>query len=69
MGIYELNEIMKMLGKQYPMQIFTEKSWGEMREVVKARRFSDPMDMAWDVFMLGYIYGKRSERSKHKKKQ
>lgn len=71
MKAYKKNKTMEMLGKQFPMEIFDDQSRKELREIVKARteKILDIIDLlAMDSFVLGYIYGKRAERSKRKKK-
>ena len=66
-NIYEKNSTMQLLGEQY-FHIF----WGNdsarksVDEIAEARPCSFTPDAAADLFMLGYIYGKRAERAKRK---
>lgn len=61
---YEKNETMKLLGQQRSVELF----WGdsqvkrEMEQISSARPFEFSMVAASDIFMLGYLHGKRSER-------
>lgn len=66
-NIYNVNETMRMLGKQDNFcELF--KGNGEIRKKLKdiqeARANQFVMDAAFDIFMLGYIYGKREERKR-----
>lgn len=63
---YQKNATMKMLGKNYYTWLSEEVSL-QLDEILEARKFSSSRDMAFDVFMLGYIHGKRAERAKRKK--
>lgn len=66
---YEKNDTMRLLGYQYPVPIF----WGsdvvrtEMEQIKEARPYSFTLSAASDIFMLGYIHGKRAERARRKK--
>ena len=66
---YEKNATMRLLGYQYPIPIF----WGndvvraEMEQIKEARPYSFTLSAAIDIFMLGYIHGKRAERARRKK--
>lgn len=68
---YEMNETMRLLGNQYPIDVF----WGNdevrkgIEEIAEARPRSFDYDSAADIFMLGYIYGKRAERKRKKIKR
>lgn len=66
---YDKNETMKMLGKQSTIQPFwcNDRVRKEVREIFEGRPYSFTIDAAADLFMLGYIHGKRSERVKRKK--
>lgn len=62
---YNENDTMKLLGYQYIMEIMcNEKVREDMGNIAKARPGESSRDMAYDCFMLGYIYGKRAERRK-----
>lgn len=66
---YEKNDTMRLLGHQFPISAF----WcnGEVRkqiqEISEGRPYSFTLSAASDIFMLGYIYGKRAERARRKK--
>lgn len=66
---YKKNATMQLLGKQCAVDIFwnneeVRKAVGEIAEAMP-RTFT--VDAAADIFMLGYIYGKRAERARRKK--
>lgn len=66
---YEKNATMGLLGKQCSVDIF----WGDdevhnaIKEIAEARPHTFTLDAASDIFVLGYIYGKRAERARRKK--
>lgn len=66
---YDKNPTMRLLGKQHAYGPF----WGndevrtQIKEISEGRPYSFTFDVASDIFMLGYIHGKRSERAKKKK--
>lgn len=66
---YEKNATMGLLGKQYGVDIF----WGNdevenaIKEIAEARPHTFTLEAAADIFILGYIYGKRAERSRRNK--
>lgn len=65
---YDKNDTMRMLGYQYAMEILCrEKVWEDMDNIAKARPYEATKTIAIDYFMLGYIYGKRAERSRRKR--
>lgn len=75
-NIYDTNNTMKIIGKQV-IEIST-KACKEITDITRAR--APQIDYApesvqnamkgltWDIFLLGYIYGKRAEREKRAKK-
>lgn len=75
-NIYDTNDTMKIVGKQV-IEIST-KACKEITDITRAR--APQIDYApgsvqnamqgltWDIFILGYIYGKRAEREKRAKK-
>lgn len=69
MNCYEKNETMKMLEEQRAMFIYRDGIKEKIDDIAKARPFSVTTDAAIDIFMLGYIYGKRAERSRKKRKR
>lgn len=71
MDLYEMNETMKLLGKQnYGRDIYDngakQKAYTDMMDAIRACGRTYYGDVAMDAFTLGYIYGKRKERSKRK---
>lgn len=66
---YHKNDTMMLLGYQYPISIF----WGndevqkQIQQISEARPYSFTLSAASDIFMLGYIHGKRAERARRKK--
>lgn len=66
---YKKNATMGLLGKQYSADIF----WGNdevknvIKEIAEARPHTFTLEAAADIFISGYIYGKRAERSRRKK--
>ncbi|MBR5129218.1 MAG: hypothetical protein IKU67_04095 [Firmicutes bacterium] len=63
---YTMNDTMKMLGKQCPLSTIGTRGFMEIRNILEARPHTATLDTAIDIFALGFIYGKRAERSKRK---
>lgn len=65
---YGMNETMKLLGKQCAAIPFwrNDEVSKEIREISEARPFHFTLEAASDIFMLGYIHGKRAERARRK---
>lgn len=65
---YEKNETMKLLGKQCMIDTFwcNEEVRKEIEEIAVARPYSFTNSAAADIFTLGYIHGKRTERARRK---
>lgn len=63
---YRANATMELLGKQVPLKILTEEIKKQMCEITEARKCTTTFMTAIDMFMLGYIYGKRAERARRK---
>ena len=64
--VYDQNETMRLLGYQYPGDVMDKKVVSAMQDIAKARPYEATKTIAIDYFMLGYIYGKRAERSRRK---
>lgn len=64
---YSANKTMILLGNQCHAEIITKKIRKEMGEITAARKYTTTFETAIDMFMLGYIYGKRAERARRKK--
>lgn len=65
-SIYDRNRTMKLIGKQYPTKILGPDSFKDIDQILNARPYSCTIDTALDIFMLGYMYGKRAERLRRK---
>ena len=65
---YSKNETMHMLGRQDAAEAFwyNDQVREEIRQISKRRPYSFTLDAASEIFMLGYIHGKRTERLKRK---
>lgn len=67
--VYAKNETMQLLGKQCAFEPF----WGnnevrrQIGHILEARRSPFTLDAASDIFMLGFIHGKRTERVRRKR--
>ena len=64
---YDKNDTMKLIGHQNILPIFTDEATKQMDDVAKARPYSFSYSGAIDMFILGYINGKRAERARRKK--
>lgn len=72
MFLYDANETMKMLGKQYPCKLLCEggiaaEDFENMLDAYRKEETYTRFEIAMNAFMLGYIYGKRAERERRKK--
>lgn len=65
---YSKNRTMQMLGHQHSAKPFwkNEQVRAEIREISEGRPFSFTLEAASDIFMLGYMHGKRAERARRK---
>lgn len=66
---YRKNDTMRLLGQQCAASIIGDNDVvrHEIKEISEARPYTFTVDAAIDIFMLGYIYGKRAERARRKK--
>lgn len=66
---YEKNTTMRLLGYQYVSDAFwcNDEVRKSVEEIAEARPYSFTIEAAADLFALGYIYGKRAERTRRKK--
>lgn len=66
---YAANKTMQLLGRQHSVKLFwsNEQVREEVREISEGRPYSFTLDAAADIFMLGYIHGKRAERARRNK--
>lgn len=67
MGIYEKNETMLLLGQQKYEKIITEQAEKQIKEIREARCFAMTADTAIDIYIIGFINGKRKERERKSK--
>lgn len=80
--LYNENSTMKLLGYQYTINTIDNERYNNIKDVINAyEKFGDSGDkltaimyrknlgicLVWDIFMLGFIHGKREERKKHNK--
>lgn len=64
---YKTNATMELLGKQVTLQIITPDIEKQMDEITEAREYTATFMTSLDMFMLGYIHGKRAERARRKR--
>lgn len=66
---YDMNDTMRMLGKQYGAPIFwcNDEVRERIEQINQARPYEFTISAAADIFILGYIHGKRAERARRKK--
>ena len=64
---YTLNATMQMLGHQYYLNVLTQETFSAIDDILTARPYTSTRETSMDVFMLGYIYGKRAERKRRRK--
>ena len=67
---YEKNETMRLLGNQSILTVFwhNNEARKQINQIAEARPGTFNLDVAADIFALGYIHGKRAERQRRKKK-
>lgn len=63
---YRKNETMKLLGKQTCEALFFDEVRKQIHDIAEARNTRFDYNAAMDVFLLGYIYGKKEERARKK---
>ena len=65
---YRKNKTMFILGKNCAVETFwgNEEVKQQIRDIAEARPHCFMIEAAADIFMLGYIYGKRAERARGK---
>lgn len=71
-NIYEENETMRLIGKQNYADVLPLEEVKHIWDIVDASLHSDRPDMTFmyfDIYVYGYIMGKRAERKRRKKKQ
>ncbi len=67
-SLYQKNDTMRLLGEQRGSEIFwlNDEARKQVRQISEARPYSFTLAAASDIFVLGYIYGKRAERARRK---
>lgn len=63
---YRKNETMKLLGKQTCEALFFDEVRKQIHDIAEARNTRFDYNAAMDVFLLGYIYGKKEERARRR---
>lgn len=68
--LYDKNDTMRMLGNQHSAGPFwfNDVVQREIKEIAEVMPHSFTITAASDIFMLGYIHGKRAERARRKRK-
>lgn len=62
---YNKNETMKLLGEQNGLLFwYGENVEKQIKDIAEARPYSFTFSSAADIFLLGYIHGKRAERKR-----
>lgn len=80
--MYNVNPTMELLEHQKVVSMLDDEMFAELQNIMKAyeefgsgwekvlaisfRKYNECF-LSFDIFMLGYIYGKREERKKNKK--
>lgn len=66
---YEKNETMQLLGRQYSAELFwlNSKVREEIEQILSARPYEFSIEASSDIFMLGFIHGKRRERARRER--
>ena len=66
---YKKNDTMRLLGRQRAVSAFWRNDVvrREIEQISEARPYSFTITAASDIFMLGYIHGKRAERARRKR--
>ena len=65
---YDKNKTMRLLGYQKMSVVYSNDNRDMIQDVLDARRYcTDPMSVIFDIFILGFICGKRAERTRRKR--
>lgn len=67
--VYRKNKTMFVIGKHCASDVFwnNEEVKRQVRDIAEARPYRFTIEAAADIFMLGYIHGKRAERARRKR--
>lgn len=63
---YRKNETMKLLGKQTCEVLFSDEAKRQVHDIAAARNIRFDHNAAMDIFILGYLYGKKGERARRR---
>lgn len=69
-SIYDKSETMKLLGKQCYSEIVTDEDLKAIDEIVNISLSGDRPDISmikYDLFVYGYLMGKRAERKRRQR--
>ena len=66
--VYRKNKTMFVIGKHCAGNVFwnNQEVKQQVKDIAEARPHSFTLEVAADIFMLGYIHGKRAERARRK---
>ena len=70
MGLYKINDTMKLLGKQRYSSSVGQEGYKQLLDIITAHRTYNRlnlMEMLIEAFTLGHIHGIRAERAKRSK--
>lgn len=67
--VYRKNKTMFVIGKHCAGEVFwnNEEVRRQIKDIAEARPHGFTLEAATDIFMLGYIHGKRAERARRKR--
>ena len=66
--VYRKNKTMFVIGKHCAGNVFwnNQEVKQQVKDIAEARPHSSALEVAADIFMLGYIHGKRAELARRK---
>lgn len=70
--LYEYNKTMQLLGKQYYNRMISDEDLKAINDIVTANLKAANVDthsMLMDIFVYGFIQGKRAARREKKKRE
>lgn len=67
--VYRKNKTMFVIGKHCADKVFwsNEEVRRQIKDIAEVRPHGFTLEAAADIFMLGYIHGKRAERTRRKR--
>lgn len=63
---FESNKTMRLLKNQKVTEMIGSKEIQGMRDIMEAHGEGNSMEIAFEIFMLGYIYGKKQKEKKER---